>query len=366
MRFVFVRLTTLFISLFLISCLSDVALADSKRRIAVFPFDYGSTSTNVGTYDVGNGITSLLITKLVNEGTYSVIERKMISSLLKEQNFSASDRANPETAIKFGKLLSVDAIITGTVTQFGFEDKNINVGGVVDAVASNIPFAGYVPFGGFGLGVHKSKARVVIDARLIDCTTGEILGAVQGAGESSRKGTSLFGAGVINFESPGFENSLAGEATMQAVNQLAINLNSMANKIPDNKAIADKNVTGKIADVDENNVVVNVGSDNGLSAGDMLKVESPYKSVKDPDSGKIIEELYKTVGVIKLSSVHKSASDGIIVKGDKIQVGDKVSKINGGDVASIQIDSEEASGSKAEDVTLTTKVEKLNSNTSSK
>lgn len=364
----FVRLTKLFISLFLISCLSGTALADSKRRIAVFPFDYGTTSTVLGSRDIGNGVSSMLINKLVNDGIYEVVERQMINTLLKEQNFSVSDRANPETAIKLGKLLSVDAIITGSVTQFGFENssKNIDVGGVVDSVASNLPFGDYIPFGGFGVGFHKSKAKVVIDARIIDCKTGIILGAVKGTGISKVKGSSLFGSETGNFNSPGFESSLAGEATMQAVNQLAINLNSMANKIPDNKAIADKNVTGKIAYVDENNVVVNVGSDNGLSAGDMFKVESPYKTVKDPDSGKIIEELYKTVGVIKLSSIHKSASDGIIVKGDKIQIGDKVSRINADDVASIQIDSGESIGSKVEDVTLTTKVEKLDSNTSSK
>ncbi len=361
MKITFSKLITLLSLIFMINNFSCHALADAKRRIAIFPFDYGSTSTNVGTWDVGNGITSLLITKLVNDGTYSVIERKMIDSLLKEQNFSASDRANPESAIKFGKLLSVDAIITGTVTQFGFEDKDVNIGAAVNAVTGYIPFAGYVPFGGLGFGVHKSKARVAIDARLIDCTTGEILGAIQGIGESSRKGTSLFGSGVVNFESAGFENSLAGEATMQAVNQLAFNLDSMAAKIPDNQAIANKNVTGKIADVDNNNVVVNVGSDNGLSAGDMLKVENPYKSVKDPDSGKTIEELYKTVGVIKLNTVHKNVANGDIIKGKNIKIGDKVSKINGIDIASIQIDAQDSSNNDTTETTLSTKVEKLDS-----
>ncbi len=72
--------------------------AAAKRRVAIMPFEYGAVSTNVGTVDVGKGIVSLLITKLVNDGTYSVVERQMLDSILKEQNLSTSDRAAPATA----------------------------------------------------------------------------------------------------------------------------------------------------------------------------------------------------------------------------------------------------------------------------
>lgn len=97
------------------------AKADAKRRVAILPFEYGAVASTVGTVDVGKGITSLLITKLVNDGTYTVVERQILDQILKEQNFSVSDRADNSTAIKIGKLLSVDAIIIGTVTHFGFE-----------------------------------------------------------------------------------------------------------------------------------------------------------------------------------------------------------------------------------------------------
>jgi curli biogenesis system outer membrane secretion channel CsgG len=55
---------------------------------------------------------------LVRDGTYSVIERKAMDKILAEQNFSNSDRGNPASAAKLGKLLGVDAIIVGSVTQF--------------------------------------------------------------------------------------------------------------------------------------------------------------------------------------------------------------------------------------------------------
>src|SRR5271170_7200447 len=136
------------------------ATASAKRRIAILPFEYGAVSSEVGTYDVGKGITSLLITKLVNDGTYSVVERQMLDSILKEQNLSVSDRADPSTACKIGKLLSVDAIIVGTVTQFGFETKNMNLGGLAGLGSGYVPYVG--GYGGFGLGgagIRKSKAR---------------------------------------------------------------------------------------------------------------------------------------------------------------------------------------------------------------
>ena len=79
--------------------------------------------------DVGKGIADMLVDRLVNDGTYSVIERKMLDKLIAEQNFSNSDRADPSSAARIGKLLGVNAIIVGSITQFGRDDKNTKIGG---------------------------------------------------------------------------------------------------------------------------------------------------------------------------------------------------------------------------------------------
>ncbi len=81
--------------------------------------------TNV---DVGKGIVDLLVTGLVKDGSYSVIERKALDKILAEQNFSNSNRADPNSAAKIGKLLGVDAIIEGSITEFGNETKKTNLG----------------------------------------------------------------------------------------------------------------------------------------------------------------------------------------------------------------------------------------------
>ena len=42
--------------------------------------------------DVGQGISDMLVTALVNDGTYSVIEREMLDRILDEQDFANSGR----------------------------------------------------------------------------------------------------------------------------------------------------------------------------------------------------------------------------------------------------------------------------------
>ena len=116
-----------------------------KKRVAVFDFDFAAVQSQAtaalgANVDVGRAITDLLVKYLVQDGTYSVIERNALDKIMAEQNFSNSDRANPNSAAKIGKILGVDAMIVGSITQFGNDTKNTNIGG------------GGGGFGGFGLG----------------------------------------------------------------------------------------------------------------------------------------------------------------------------------------------------------------------
>ena len=196
-----------------------------KKRVAVFDFDFATVQSSsaavFGTnVDVGKGISDLLVRHLVQDGTYSVIERKAMDKILGEQNFSNSDRADANSAAKIGRLLGVDAIIVGSVTQFGYDNKDTKVGG------------GGGGWGGFGVGGFshkKSKAVVVVDARLVNIDTAEIMGVADGKGESSRESTSLlgggsnwhgFGGGAVDFGSSDFQQTILGEAVNSAVTQI--------------------------------------------------------------------------------------------------------------------------------------------------
>jgi curli biogenesis system outer membrane secretion channel CsgG len=296
-----------------------------KKRIAIFDFDYATVTAasqqvlgqNV---DLGKGISDLLVKYLVQDGTYSIIERKAMDKIMQEQNFSNSDRANPNSAAKLGKLLGVDAIVVGSITQFGNDTKNANVGG------------GGGGWGGFGVGGFshkKSKAIVSIDARIVDIDTAEILGVADGKGESSRESTSLtgggsnwhgFGAGAVDFGSSDFQETIIGEAVNLAVKQLS------AGVIADNDKLQTRviSVQGLVAAVEGGQIVLNVGSKAGLKVGDQLSVERVTKEIKDPATGKVIRRLANPVGVVKVTDVDDSSAVCAAVVGTGFQVGDAV------------------------------------------
>ncbi len=299
-----------------------------KKRIAVFDFDYATVQTSsqavFGTnVDIGRGISDLLVRDLVKDGTYSVIERQAMSKILGEQNFSNSDRANPNSAAKIGKILGVDAIVVGSITQFGNDNKDTKVGG------------GGGGWGGYGLGGFshkKSKAVVVVDARLVNIDTAEIMGVATGKGESSRESTSMlgggsnwhgFGGGAVDFGSSDFQNTIIGEATNAAVVQMTEEL------VADNTKLEARTITveGLVAAVDGGQVVLNVGSKSGLKVGDQLTVQRVTKEIKDPSTGAVIRRMTSPVGVIRLTDVDEISAVGTPVSGSGFKVGDAVKTI---------------------------------------
>jgi len=300
-----------------------------RKRVAVFDFDYATvqsySSAMFGTnVDVGRGMADLTVRNLVQDGTYSVVDRKAMDKILGEQNFSNSDRANPNSAAKLGKILGVDAIIVGSVTQFGNETQNTNVGG-----------AGHSWPGGFGaggFGHKKSKAVVVVDARIINIDTAEIMGVASGKGESSRESTSLLGGGGhgwsgggghVDFGSSDFQQTIIGEAVNNAVKELSAGL------IADNPKLEARTITveGLVAAVDGGQVVLNVGGKAGLKVGDQLNVERITKEIKDPATGQVIRKMSTTVGVIRLTDVDDISAVGKPVSGAGFKVGDAVKTI---------------------------------------
>ena len=294
-----------------------------KKRVAIMDFDYATVRSGVAAMfgtdiDVGKGISDLLVTKLVKDGTYSVIERKVLDKILAEQNFSNSDRANPNSAAKLGKLLGVDAIIVGSITQFGNETKNTNLGGVGRSIGG---------FGVGGFGRKKSKAIVGLDARIVNVETGEIMAVAEGKGESKRESTSLlggggswhgFGGGNVDFGSSDFQQTIIGEAVHAAVDNMTSDLIAGNSKIEARKI----EVEGLVAAVDNGLVILNVGAKAGLKVGDRLSIERVTHEIKDPASGKVIRRMSSQVGMIELTDVDDISGVGKILSGSDFKVGD--------------------------------------------
>ena len=244
------------------------AWAQDKKLVAVLDFDYGTVRSAVQAYfgtdqDVGKGISLLLEQKLVQDGKYRVIDRNAMDKILKEQNFSNSDRVDPTSAAKIGRILGVSAIITGTITQFGRDDKHVGVGG-----------GGYGlgKYGLGGIGKNDSKAVVNVTAKLIDINTAEILAVCTGSGESKRGGFKLGGGGggwtgggggAVDMGSSNFGQTILGEAVNASVANLGQQLDDKADSLPTVKVV----VSGLVADVEGNTLILNVGTKAGVKVG---------------------------------------------------------------------------------------------------
>lgn len=310
-----------------ICALVPACMAQQKKRVAVLNFEYGTVQSSVSAIfgtnqDIGKGISDMLVQKLVQDGKYSVIERNAIDKVLGEQNFANSDRVDSSTAAKVGRILGVDAVIMGSITQFGRDDKNMTVGGG--------GLGGYgSKFGLGGVGKHNAKAVVAITGRLVDTTTAEILAAVTGNGESTRSGTSLIGAGGgggsaggggVDMSSSNFANTILGEALHQAVDSMATQLDDKAAALPTHKV----EFTGLVADVTGNTLVLNVGSKDGVKVGDTIDISRPVKTVKDPTSGKVLRTITNKMGTATVTDVDAGSATATYTGSAPAKVGDEV------------------------------------------
>jgi curli biogenesis system outer membrane secretion channel CsgG len=294
-----------------------------KKRVAIFDFDYATVKTNSAAVfgsdvDIGKGIADLLVKNLVQDGTYSVIERKALDKILAEQNFSNSDRANPASAAKIGKILGLDAIIVGSITEFGNETKNLKVGGAG---------GGFGGFGIGGIGKKDSKANVQLDARLVDIDTAEILGVAEGKGQSKRSSTSLlggggnwhgFGAGGVDFGSSDFQNTIIGEAVKAAVDEMTAGVIGSAGKLQ----VRVIKVEGLVAAVDGGQIVLNVGAKTGIKVGDHMSVERVTSTIKDPATGAVLRKMTTKLGELEVTDVDDISAVCKSVSGTGFKVGD--------------------------------------------
>jgi curli biogenesis system outer membrane secretion channel CsgG len=272
--------------------------------------------------DIGKGVADLLVNKLVKDGTYSVIERKELDKVLTEQNFSNSNRADPATAAKIGRVLGVDAIVVGSITQFGRDDKSNTIGGGALGGLSG-------RFGVGGIQRRNAKAVVGLSARMVDVNTGEVLAVADGKGESKRSGASLVGAGGgggsaagggYDMTSSNFSQTVLGEAVHDAVNSVAAELNQNAQRLPTRVVTVD----GLVADVTGNSVTLNVGTRAGVKVGDHLQIVRKVKDIKDPATGAIIRSIENKLGEITISEADELSSVGNFSGSALPKVGDRV------------------------------------------
>ena len=87
-----------------------------KTKIAVF--DFQLQGEGFETADMGKIVAEWLITALVKEGRFDVIERRLLEKILQEQKLGMSGIITEDSAVELGKLLGAKIIISGSVMRF--------------------------------------------------------------------------------------------------------------------------------------------------------------------------------------------------------------------------------------------------------
>jgi len=273
---------------------------DNRPRIAVMPFDDGSVKNRwwSNSWEVGSGVADELVTGLIKTEKFRLIEREQLDNILREQNLGVAGRIDPNTAARIGKILGAQYLVMGKVTEFTTDSKN---GG-----AASGP-------GGFGLSVSSNYARVAIDARLVDASTAEIISAVTGRGEQKQTNVGIaVNWNAIAFGSDEFKQTKLGLALRDAVDSVS---GQLAEKIPAKSGNSQfSRISGTVADIYKDKVYLTIGSNDGVQSGMVFIVEHPVKTVKNPKTGEVIDQITEPIAEITVTSVKSSSAVCTVTK----------------------------------------------------
>lgn len=257
---------------------------------------------NTGQSGIGQMVASLLTTELVKDGTYKVLERSQLQSILKEQNLSTSGIADAKDAAKIGKVLGVNAIVTGSVTQYNVSSKKTGV---------------------FGIGVKTTTGKVALNARMIDTTSGEILFASDGSGEESESGMAL--GSIYSSDSSNYGDTLLGKSTKKALENIIREVVAYAPKLREGA------LSGQVAYYDNSTkcCYLDLGKESGVEKDQTLYVTRVIREIKSPTTGEVIKRISEKVAELKIREVEKASSTAICIAGkcDDIKEKDLVSSV---------------------------------------
>lgn len=242
---------------------TDSRYTGPKRRVGVIDFEnktaYGGR--------LGTAATDILITELTKTGKFIVVERDKMDKLMEEQRLGMSGAIDPNTAAKMGKILGLNAIVTGSVSQFG-----------VATTGSDYLL----------VQTKKQVADATVDIRVVDAETGQVLYADSGEGKSTSSNGQVLGLGTRG----GYNETIEGEALRAAISQLVENITSQINK---------KQWSCRVADVQNGQVYLDAGQESGLQLGQKLTAYHLGREIKSPTTGLVIGFIQDRVGEIEVT-----------------------------------------------------------------
>jgi curli biogenesis system outer membrane secretion channel CsgG len=279
----------------------------AKPRVAVLEFKNKAQGYIWSWYQAGQAAQDMLVTELVKTGNFRVMEREQLAAIMQEKNLSLSGDIDPKTAVKFGKMIGVEYLIAGAVTELGVADRDVHVPGGV--------FGRRLP----SVNVRSQKMDAAVDARAFSTSTGEIVWADTARESTSDSSVYVAGAGG------GVEDQRKVDRILRpVVVKLADSLAEKKLSTSGLGGAADASgVAGKIAKADGATLYVNVGSEAGVKEGDEFEVFRMGEPIKDPDTGEVLGANETRIGRIKVTAVMgPRLSKASAVSGNGFKAGD--------------------------------------------
>lgn len=238
-----------------------------KLRVGVVNFQNKTPSKVLG---IGEAASDILGTILQKTGRFIVIPQQDMQSILEQQRLGTTGAINPDTAARMGEILGLNAIVTGSITAYSEAEEGTDV---------------------LIYQTKKHIARVTVDYRIVDTTTGIQLLADSGAGIYEKQVSRALGLGAR----AGYDPDLRDGALRDALTK------AMANMM---KQLGNRRWAGRVAQVEGNDLYVNAGQKSGLNVGDKLDVFRAGKEIIDP------------VTKVKLGVTETLIGQAIILKND--------------------------------------------------
>ena len=279
----------------------SASAAGLKKIVAVSRFENKSGDTSETA--LGDNMADQLSDALVQSGEFIVVERKTLDDVQDEQKLGASGQTSASKTAKAGKLISAQAVVKGSITEF--ESKS----------AGNSTGFG---FGPVNLGNKHEEAHVGLIIQLVDTSTGVVLDSQRVEGKVASGGTSIgVNAGGASFGSKGFSKTPMGKAVQMAIDNAVQKISERLKSVP---------FEARVIKVSMDGVIVNAGGRSGTTVGERFALFSVGEALTDPDTGESLGVDQKRVGSVTVTDVQekyaKASLDGTfqVKAGDIIKV----------------------------------------------
>ncbi len=289
---------------FFASPLAGIAQQSGSRpTVAVLDFStHGLTSDWYGSFQPGVALSDLLTDRIVNGGSFNVVDRSHLSSTLGEHQLAASGEVDPQTAVRAGRMIGAHYLITGNILQLD------QTGASGASAGSLLPG----PFSAAAGGVSTHRVTIKVAVRVIDAKTGQIVQSF--SDEETRSGTSWNASGFSGYTGGSYSNEQFVNSDMgHLIDDEAAKIAASLDPSRFTSGPAAPLLTGHVAAIDGRNVIIDLGSNNGVQAGqtfDIVKV----KSLVDPTTHAMLH-VNENVGKLQIDSVSQNASVGHVVSG---------------------------------------------------